>query len=177
MPPSVARERRNQTDRRNNADDSQGDGLTAGAVAAGDETRKVLAVVGQKVIDRTGQRFLEPCDRTRLVVEGLDEKGLRATATRLGRTPPADLKSLKLIEECLVASGLDTSEAKETAAPFHRVHNLRSKVKGHASGDEASSIKKNVLMEFGSYVQHFQVLCAECDSSIRRLIDLLGAGT
>ncbi|HWG34209.1 MAG TPA: hypothetical protein VN650_08575 [Gemmatimonadaceae bacterium] len=109
-----------------------------------------------------------------LVVEGFDEKGLWATAGRLGRTPAKDLRSLKLVEECLIGSGIGAEEAKALTAPFHRVHNLRSKVKGHASGDEANSIKKNTLMEHGSYVQHFQQLCAQCDRSIRRISDVFG---
>lgn len=57
--------------------------------------------------------------------------------------------------------------------PLKEVHELRTKMKGHASGDEATAIKKKVLKEHGTVEAHFRELCRKCDEPICsiRLLD------
>ncbi len=106
-----------------------------------------------------------------LVVEGFDEKWLRQKAHSLGRTPDSQFRSLKLIEECLIALGFEEEHARKITSPLHQVHFLRSKLKGHVSGEEALEIKQKVLSDHGSYKKHFQSLCSECDTSIRTIAE------
>jgi hypothetical protein len=104
-----------------------------------------------------------------LTVEGFDRKSLRLQAERLGRMPELEWRSLKLVEECLVGLGFEDDHARQILASFREVHGLRSKLKGHASGEEATAIKKRVLATHQTYREHFRALSAECDSSIRSI--------
>lgn len=109
-----------------------------------------------------------------LVVEGLEEKWLRRKARELGRNPAPQGRALKLTEECLIALGFEADHAYQLMSPFHEIHTLRSKLKGHASGSEAEAIKTQALQKFGSYRKHFEHLCTECDESLQIIIEALG---
>jgi hypothetical protein len=106
-----------------------------------------------------------------LVVEGLETKWLRNKAQLLGRTPDLKFGSIKLIEECLIGLEFAEEDAQRIAAPLRKAHDLRSKLKGHASGKDAISIKQATLAEHGSYKSHFYTLCRECDESIRAIAE------
>jgi hypothetical protein len=106
-----------------------------------------------------------------LLIEGFEEKWFRRKAQSLGRTPDDRFRSLKLIEECLVGAGFDEDHAREILGPFHDVHNLRSKLKGHTSGQEAAQIRKDALRDFGSFRKHFENLCTRCDDSLKTIIN------
>jgi hypothetical protein len=104
-----------------------------------------------------------------LVVEGFETKWLRTKAQELGRTPDAAAASLKLTEECLIGVGLEESDAQKVVAPLKTLHGLRSKLKGHASGEQATTIRKQILAEHSSYKDHFRTLTEEIDQSIRAI--------
>lgn len=104
-----------------------------------------------------------------LVVEGFEEKWLREKANSLGRTPAANHRSLKLVEECLIGLGFEDADAKALTAPLHRAHELRSKVKGHAGGSDALALKQQALAQHQTYPAHFRALCGECDQSLRAI--------
>lgn len=106
-----------------------------------------------------------------MLVEGFEEKWLRKKAAELGRETDPRFRSLKLVEECLVGLGDEESSARGTTVPMHKLHSLRSKLRGHAAGDEVFAIRKEALSEHGSYREHFRALCAVCDESIRRIAD------
>jgi hypothetical protein len=107
-----------------------------------------------------------------LVVEGFEEKWLRQKATALGRKPDAQQRSLKMVEECLMGVGFEPDHAREITAPFHRLHELRIKVKGHAVGEEANELKRAALAEHRTYRKHFEALCSECDESLRTITEV-----
>lgn len=106
-----------------------------------------------------------------LVVEGFETKWLRTTAQSLGRAPDISFGSLKLVEECLIAMGFEEGDARRVVAPLRDAHNVRSKVKGHASGKDGTALKKEVLKEHGSFKEHFRNLCQRCDESIRAITE------
>jgi hypothetical protein len=106
-----------------------------------------------------------------LVVEGFETRWLRKTAIELGRNPPANYQSLKLIEECLTALGFEDAHARSITAPMHNLHFLRSKLKGHAQGEDAPAIRKEAVAQHGSYAKHFRALCGDCDEGIRAIAE------
>jgi len=59
-------------------------------------------------------------------------------------------------------------------SPFHEIHNLRSKLKGHTSGREGASLRKNALVQHGSYYQHYKTLLVKCVESLEILKDAFG---
>jgi hypothetical protein len=111
-----------------------------------------------------------------LVVEGFETKWLRNRAQRLGRSPDARLQSLGLMEECLIGMGYADDDARKIVGPLKDAHHLRSKLRGHASGDEAESIRKQILTEYGSYNKHFRSLAEAVDQSIRAIGEAFDKG-
>lgn len=105
-----------------------------------------------------------------LVVEGLDQKWLKNKAIELGQKPLATMRQLKLLEACLVGLGFEEEHAYALISPFHELHNLRSLVRGHRWGSEATSESKRVLTEFGEYKSHFKSLCQRCDESLELIV-------
>ncbi|MBZ5653899.1 MAG: hypothetical protein LAO56_01335 [Acidobacteriia bacterium] len=105
-----------------------------------------------------------------MIVEGFESKWLRSKASMLGRNPDPKFASLTLVEECFIALGFAEDEAKRIVTSLRRTHDLRTKLKGHASGKESvAKIKQEALAEYGTYRAHFRVLCGECDKSIRAI--------
>lgn len=112
-----------------------------------------------------------------LVVEGFETKWLRSEAESLGRKPDISFASLKLMEECLTGMGFEADDAKRLIAPLREVHDLRSKVKGHASGKDSAAIKKQILKHHGGYKEHFRDLCQRCDESMRAITEAIARTT
>lgn len=106
-----------------------------------------------------------------LVVEGFEERWLRKKAQELGRTPAQNFRSLKLIEECLIALDFEEDHAQKITSPLHELHNLRNKIKGHAAGRDALSIRRKVLTDHGTYRKHFHALCEACDESMKTIVE------
>ena len=106
-----------------------------------------------------------------LVVEGLVQRALRERMTRLGRKFEKSWASLKLAEECLIGAGTGTEEAKSILAPLRRVHELRTKVRGHAASTERAKEAKTARKEHGTFRDHFKMLVEGCDESLATLID------
>lgn len=108
-----------------------------------------------------------------LIVEGFEEKWLRNEAKKLGRDVEPGFASLKLAEECLLGLGLEPLDATEVVRPLRDLPNLRSKVKGHATGKESLAIRRQILTEYGTFRKHVESLCKQCDGSIRRIAECL----
>lgn len=108
-----------------------------------------------------------------LIVEGFEERWLRRKVKSLGRTPDPKFGSLKLMEQYLIALGVEEDRAQRLIVPFQELHFLRTKLKGHAAGQEAAEIRRKKISDYGSYKKHFEALCTECDESFRTIIEIL----
>jgi len=93
-----------------------------------------------------------------LVVEGFEKKWLKARAKILGRSLEENFGSIMLIGECLIGINFEEEDARQTISAFREIHNLRSKVKGHTSGQEADILTEAALKKFGSFRKHFEHL-------------------
>ena len=110
-----------------------------------------------------------------LIVEGLDAGWLKKTATAHGQKPGAQEGSLAVLGRCLVAAGFSEEDAKQTVLPLRELHHLRNKIKGHAKGEDAETLREDALNKFGTYRKHFEDLCTRCDTSLRRIAAGLSA--
>lgn len=137
-------------------------------------TEKLIDVVHYPVTASHDEWSDELLRLDQLVVEGFDRKWLRKQAGELGRTPDANFGSLKMIDECLLGLGFEPGDAASVTAPLKELHDLRSKMKGHAAGAEAGTIRKQSLKEHGTLAAHFKKLCERCDESIRTIGTALG---
>lgn len=109
----------------------------------------------------------------KLVVEGFETKWLRNKAQLLGRNPDPRFGSLRLVDECLVALGELPDDVQQITSPLKQVHDLRSKLRGHASGEDAVRIAQQILTTHGSYKQHFRVLCEGCEQALQKIAEHL----
>lgn len=108
-----------------------------------------------------------------LVIEGLEEKWLRNKAKELNPTIENKYRALKLIEYILVEKEFEKEHAYEIMSVFHEIHNLRSEVKGHSSGNTAEQRRKEVIQKYGSYKSHFDDLANRMYESLLILLDEL----
>ncbi len=138
-----------------------------------DEAGKVLDWARQ-LADLAGGRTVqwsELLNLDQLVVEGFETKWLRSKALSLGRTPEINFASLRLVEECLLGAGFEEDHAKSVVAPLKEAHDLRSRVKGHASGRDGAAIRRQILKDHGTFKKHFHTLCQRCDESFRGIAE------
>jgi hypothetical protein len=107
----------------------------------------------------------------KLLVEGFEEKWLRGKAIELGQAPLATEASLLLVTRCLRGLGFDDEHAKNTVSALRLLHHLRTKLKGHASGDDAHRLREAALARYGSFRKHFEALCGECDLAMQHIVE------
>lgn len=108
-----------------------------------------------------------------LLVEGFSPKPLRKIAEGGGRALDKTWGSLKLIEECLVALGVDEEDAKRSVSPLRALHELRSTVKGHHADGKKSAAVADALKKYGSLKGHFEAIAANCDHAMQAIIEKL----
>lgn len=105
-----------------------------------------------------------------LLVEGFREKSLKSFAASLGRSLEPEWKSLKLIEECLIGTGVETEAAKTAMSSLRTLRDTRNVVKGHAASTKRRELEKRAKTNFGSYRVHFKALAADCDAALALII-------
>ena len=108
-----------------------------------------------------------------LVVEGFEEKWLRKFALRLGRTPNPKMRSLALLEECLIGIGVEDENARSIVFPLRRLSEHRNKLRGHAAVNSARLLKSQAFESYGGYREQYTSLVAECDAAIKFVIEIL----
>ena len=60
-------------------------------------------------------------------------------------------------------------------SPLQELHNLRSQLKGYATGQGAEALRASAVATHGSFRKHFESLCARCDESLRTIMQGLEA--
>ena len=106
-----------------------------------------------------------------LVIEGFVTDWLRKVASTGVTKIDTNTPSLTLLEHCLVVAGLEEAEARAAITPLKTLRHHRNKLKGHASGQDAIQLQKDALKTYGSYRDHFEMLCASISDSLNRIDD------
>ncbi len=109
-----------------------------------------------------------------LVVEGFNDKALRGRARETGRQVEKNWRSIKLLEECLLGSGVGEEKAKEAMKSFREAHDHRTIAKGHSARGKKSMLKKEALRTHGSFRQHFTDLVTRCDATMNLIMKTMG---
>jgi hypothetical protein len=102
-----------------------------------------------------------------LVNEGFLLGQLKALADTLGVKLQAEWRAFKLLEECLVAKGLDQVDAKSVMDAFRHLRDLRNHLKGHASAEKRLALEKDAITKFGSFRAHFQNTTGEIHKALK----------
>ncbi len=105
------------------------------------------------------------------VIEGFVTDWLRRVTVTGAAKFDANTQSLALLEHCMVIAGLEEGEAKAAITPLRTLRFHRNKLKGHASGQDAIQLQRDALKTYGSYRNHFEMLCASVSDSLNRIGD------
>lgn len=111
-----------------------------------------------------------------LVVEGLSRSYFKSKAEAAGITVEPQWGSLKLISEVLLHAQVNEEEATAVVAPLKSLHDLRSKMKGHAGGSDAKALRNAMIDKHGDLKSHFRALADDCDRAIALMAELTDAG-
>jgi len=107
------------------------------------------------------------------LIEGFLLEPLRELARVGKRIVDERWGSLRVLQEVLVAGGQTEHAAKSMVAPLQRLHALRTKVRGHATGNKKQEAESKARAEFGNLRRHFQYIAAECDQALLTIMKAL----
>jgi hypothetical protein len=111
-----------------------------------------------------------------LIVEPFEKAWFKNEVSRSGKIPDPKVGSLVLMEDCLSEWGQGPEEARKIVSPLRALHELRSKLKGHAVGKSTQTqLRQQALNAHGSYKEHFRALCRTCDESLRKITEIIAA--
>jgi hypothetical protein len=104
-------------------------------------------------------------DLSKLIVEGFDEKVIRAKLAEAKLTSEKGEKSLVLLERLLTA----TSPDSEGLEGLRTVQLIRSKVKGHSGGREAAELAHQAMKQHETFTGHFEHVCKMVADELSRI--------
>jgi hypothetical protein len=108
-----------------------------------------------------------------LLNEGFRPKELRSILKALGHSFEPEWKTFRLLEECLVGSGVDEEDSQTAVTALRTLRDLRNVLKGHPAMAKKREQEKQAIAKFGSFRAHFAHIAAECDSALRLIIGTL----
>lgn len=112
-------------------------------------------------------------DLAKLVVEGLEHAVLKARATAAGRSGEATWRSIRWLQEALLAAGIDPDRALALVSALVDTQHLRSKLSAHAGVDEAQQIRRRLLSEHRTPKAHVAALAEQLDASLAEIAEIL----
>lgn len=113
--------------------------------------------------DEWAEAFL---DLSKLIVEGFDVKAIRAKLVEMQLAFEKDEGSLVLIERLLAAKSSSDSQRLEG---LRTVQLIRSKVKGHSGGSEATELAHQALKQHETFTGHFEHVCKMVADELNRI--------
>jgi hypothetical protein len=105
-----------------------------------------------------------------LIIEGFRERALRSLAGSLGCVPQSDWKSLRLLQECLAAAGIDPEDARVACNALRDLREMRNVAKGHAASSKRKQLEKDAITHYGTFRAHFTALAQRCDSCLELIL-------
>lgn len=107
------------------------------------------------------------------VTEGLEKRFLEKAARARGSLGDQRWGSIKWAEELLKRLEVDDDRIAEICSPLFEVQRLRSKLGGtHASGDEATEIRTQLVKTYKTPLAHIKALAAQLSESLAALSEL-----
>lgn len=107
----------------------------------------------------------------KLVIEGFKYSYLKTLATSLN-CYDAKFGSIKLLRKVLKAKGISDQEVDGIITSLEEIQLLRTKFKGHSSGNEADIIRKRLIAQHGNLKNHFRQLIDCTNRGIKALLEI-----
>lgn len=111
-----------------------------------------------------------------LLVEGFLDKPLRIIAESRGRKLEPAWRSLKLLHEILVGSGMSQDDARDLLRPMKKLHELRNEIRGHATNEKKEIAIREARTAHGNFRTQFFHLAEGCDQALGGVLKALVFG-
>jgi hypothetical protein len=108
----------------------------------------------------------------KLVVEGLEREYFEERAKSKGAKGDPKWGSIRWIQEAMKSSGISDEIVEEVISPLRTVQELRTKLGAHSGGNEAASIRADLLREHKTPRQHIEHLSGQLVRSLYVLRNL-----
>lgn len=108
-----------------------------------------------------------------LLVEGFQPRVIRTHLDALGQSYEMVWRSLRLLQELLIAQGWSPFDAADALEPLRQLHMLRSKIKGHSGDSEKTALITKARTDHGSLKDHFVQLACDCQNAFQRACESL----
>ena len=132
---------------------------------------QLLNVVNYTVTNSKDEWSRDILQLDQLLIEGFNEQWLLETANKLKVPSEDNIRSISLIEKILIGMNYEKHYARKIVEPFHVLRMHRNKLIAHSSIKGAKQLKSKAFEKHGSLPQHFRQLVAECDHSMKILIE------
>lgn len=106
----------------------------------------------------------------KLVIEGFEISMIRSRLEKIGIKYDKNEKSIALLEKLIAATATLVDGEKLNA--MRTVQFIRTKVKGHASGQEVEKIVRDIIAQHENFTNHFKDTCAELVEELKAIANL-----
>lgn len=106
-------------------------------------------------------------DLSKLVVEGLETKFIRALLDEKKVPYAQSDQSISLLEKLL--SARNSFECPVKLEGLRTIQYIRSKVKGHSGSTEGKKIAEDALNTYGTYAEHFKAVCSMVVDDLKKI--------
>ena len=115
--------------------------------------------------DEWAEAFLE---LAKVTVESFRPKTLKSMLALRGISFENDDRSLALLEKLITQSRQNDGQKKRLGG-LRQAQTIRSKVRAHSGGKEATALSKAALMDNGSYRAHFNEVCGKIAEELEEI--------
>ena len=119
--------------------------------------------------DEWSQAFL---DLSKIVIEGFQTRPIRALLRQENISFNKEEKTLSLLEK-LLASQCPADSHPTRLEGLRGAYEIRSIVHSHSGGKEADEIARNVIVEHGTYREHFERICTQIARELEDIEEIL----
>jgi len=106
-------------------------------------------------------------DVSQLIIEGFDVKAIRVKLTEADIPFEKEERSIVLLEKLL--TGHSESIDPQRLEGLRTVQLIRTKVKGHSAGADATDLTQNALLEHETFTAHFEYVCGIVADELNRI--------
>lgn len=110
---------------------------------------------------------------TKCVVESINKSYLVAEAKKRGSSGDPTWGSLKWLRELLTRLDVESDRVAEVVNPLSELQRLRTKLDAHAGGNEAATIRRELLRTFRTPRAHIHALATELAESLESISSML----
>lgn len=131
---------------------------------------KLIEATRYPVTDSSKEWADEIMALDQLLIEGFLVAPLKSLVESGGHQITQNLGSLKLMQKALAVKGLSESEVIMIIDPLRRLHELRTTIRGHATGNKKKIAETEARTKYGNFRTHFIQLVTDCEKALSKIL-------